>query len=205
MKKRLFLLVALFSAMAAISQPFVIYRGDTMIIHNKTKDSTGAFLKNINGGKTQFYYIKPSDIQGFAAYIDSVMAANPFSFSLTTLGTSGPATYNAGVLNIPNYAASSGSSVPALVKMGDANYTVTGTGNVAILVYSTLTANRTITLPDPATAINRVFSVSHNEVSSFDIIFNYPIYDYDTGPFTGLSPGSDIKFLSDGTQYVMIK
>ncbi len=99
-----------------------------------------------------------------------------------------------------------GTSSETLVKPNDANYTITtGTGNLAIVYFNTLTAERTVTLPDPATNTGRIFSIKHGGDGAFNLNLSVPIYENPSTWIVSVAPGAWINFMSDGTQFIKIR
>jgi hypothetical protein len=104
---------------------------------------------------------------------------------------------------------SSSSGTPSsetLVTPNDANYTITtGTGNLAVVYFNTLTAERTVTLPDPATNTGRLFSIKHGGDGAFNLNLSVPIYENASTYIVSIAPGAWINFMSDGTQFIKIR
>lgn len=61
----------------------------------------------------------------------------------------------------------------SLVLVDDADYTVTPTDTH--ILYKNLTADRTVTLPDPATSENRKLQIKHGGYGAFDILLSMMI------------------------------
>lgn len=116
------------------------------------------------------------------------------------------ASHNNRLIALENTTGGGGTSSELLVKPGDANYTITtSTENLSIVYFTALTADRTVTLPDPATNTGRKFSIKHGGSGLFNILFSANIYENSTTFVTSLGVGQSIQFMSDGTQYIITR
>lgn len=103
-----------------------------------------------------------------------------------------------------NVTGGGGTSSETFVEPNDANYTIaTGTGNLAVNYYNDLTADRTITMPTPASNTNRKFTI-RNGSASFNLILSISIYENSSSVFSAIGPGQSITFYSNGTLFKRI-
>jgi hypothetical protein len=104
-----------------------------------------------------------------------------------------------------NSSGGGGTSSETFFEASDANYTITtASGNLAINYYDALTADRTVTLPDPATNTGRRFTIRNGSVS-YNINLSASIYENSSTSYNILAPGQSITFYSNGTLFKRIQ
>ena len=99
-----------------------------------------------------------------------------------------------------------GTSSETLVKVNDADYTITtGTGNLIVHYFNELTAARTVTLPAAADNTGRIITIKHGGAGTFVINFSANIYENSTTWNTALAQGASTSIMSDGTNWIKIR
>ena len=89
-----------------------------------------------------------------------------------------------------------------LFTVSDANYSVTDT--VGYVLYTSLTADRTLTLPSAATYPGRTLIVTHGGTSN-NILFNTNVRQGATITVGGVSAGNAIQLKAKGSEWMVIK
>ncbi len=91
------------------------------------------------------------------------------------------------------------------IEVADANYTIpNGFGNLTVNYYNTLTADRTVTLPDPAKNRNRKITI-RNGSASFNLNLSATVYENPSTSYNTVGPGSQLTFYTNGTNFRRIQ
>lgn len=107
-------------------------------------------------------------------------------------------TMNNGVIGTQDIS-SGGAGTGTLAVIDDANYSV-ATG-VTHVVYSRLTAGRTLTLPTASSNTNRIIHIKHGGYGAFDITTSASIHESLIVSSTTIGQSSSVTIMSDGTQW----
>lgn len=91
---------------------------------------------------------------------------------------------------------------PALVIIEDENYTVAA--GVTHVVFSELTAGRTLTLPAASSNKNRIIHIKHGGNGAFDITTSASMRESTIVTSTTVGQSSSVTIMSDGTQWWVI-
>ena len=89
-----------------------------------------------------------------------------------------------------------------LYTVSDVNYTITDT--VGYVLYTSLTADRTLTLPSAATYPGRTLIITHGGTTN-NILFNTNVRQGATITVGGVSAGNAIQLKAKGTEWMVIK
>jgi hypothetical protein len=96
-----------------------------------------------------------------------------------------------------------GYSFTNAVTVNDANYTITTDSASIAIHYSLLTADRTVTLPPPASNVGRIIWIKHGGNGIYRVLFSSPVRQSATITYDSLSQDGEVMLMSDNTQWVV--
>lgn len=94
-------------------------------------------------------------------------------------------------------------SADELIVIDDGDYTVTDTDTH--ILYERLTADRTLTLPDPSLNTNRILSIKHGGDGAFDILLSVSIRESFSTTTSSIGQNDWVEIISSGGEWWITK
>lgn len=86
----------------------------------------------------------------------------------------------------------------------NADYTIaSATAPITVIYYSTMTADRTVTLPAATVDLNRVITITNAGAGGKNVMLSPVVYQNDAVTFSGIAPGGSVQLVSIGTKWVI--